>query len=43
MLKKKYTCVKVEQQKDGITWVIFNRPEKRNAMSPTFHSEMVTS
>ena len=41
MLKKKYTCVKVEQQKDGITWVIFNRPEKRNAMSPTFHIEMM--
>ncbi|MEE8334406.1 MAG: p-hydroxycinnamoyl CoA hydratase/lyase [Alphaproteobacteria bacterium] len=41
MLKKKYTCVKVDQQKDGITWVIFNRPEKRNAMSPTFHVEMM--
>lgn len=41
MLNKKYTCVKVEQQKDGITWVIFNRPEKRNAMSPTFHAEMM--
>lgn len=41
MLKEKYTCVKVEQQKDGITWVIFNRPEKRNAMSPTFHIEMM--
>lgn len=41
MLKKKYTCVKVDQQKDGITWVIFNRPEKRNAMSPTFHREMM--
>ena len=41
MLKKKYSCVKVDQQKDGITWVIFNRPEKRNAMSPTFHREMM--
>ena len=40
MLNKQFTCVKVEQQKDGITWVIFNRPEKRNAMSPTFHLEM---
>ncbi len=40
MLTKKYKCVKVDQQKDGITWVIFNRPEKRNAMSPTFHLEM---
>ena len=33
--------LKVNQQNDGITWVIFNRPEKRNAMSPTFHAEMV--
>jgi len=41
MLTKKYTCVKVDQQKDGITWVTFNRPEKRNAMSPTFHREMM--
>ena len=41
MLRKKYTCVKVDQQKDGITWVVFNRPEKRNAMSPTFHKEMM--
>ncbi len=41
MLDKKFSCVKVDQQKDGITWVIFNRPEKRNAMSPTFHAEMV--
>ena len=41
MLTDTYTCVKVEQQEDGITWVIFNRPEKRNAMSPTFHAEMV--
>ena len=41
MLNKKYKCVKVDQQKDGITWVIFNRPEKRNAMSPTFHLEMM--
>ena len=41
MLKKTYTCVEVEQQKDGITWVTFNRPEKRNAMSPTFHIEMM--
>ncbi len=30
--------VKVEQ---GIAWVTFNRPEKRNAMSPTLNAEMV--
>jgi trans-feruloyl-CoA hydratase/vanillin synthase len=31
--------VKVERD-DGITWVILNRPEKRNAMSPELHFEM---
>ena len=25
----------------GIAWVTFNRPEKRNAMSPTLNSEMI--
>ena len=25
----------------GIAWVAFNRPEKRNAMSPTLNSEMI--
>ncbi|MEM5366953.1 p-hydroxycinnamoyl CoA hydratase/lyase [Paraburkholderia azotifigens] len=30
--------VKVQE---GIAWVTFNRPEKRNAMSPTLNSEMV--
>jgi trans-feruloyl-CoA hydratase/vanillin synthase len=30
--------VKVEE---GIAWVTLNRPEKRNAMSPTLNSEMV--
>ena len=25
---------------DGIAWVIFNRPEKKNAMSPELHEEM---
>ncbi len=32
-------CVKVEKE-DGITWVLLNRPEKRNAMSPQLHFEM---
>ena len=31
--------VKVERE-GGITWVILNRPEKRNAMSPELHFEM---
>lgn len=38
--KKEYTCVLVETDGDGITWITFNRPEKRNAMSPTLHVEM---
>lgn len=32
--------VKVER-KDGVTFVILNRPDKRNAMSPQLHFEMV--
>ncbi len=35
----KLNNVKVERE-DGITWVILNRPEKRNAMSPELHFEM---
>jgi trans-feruloyl-CoA hydratase/vanillin synthase len=31
--------VKVEKH-DGISWVIMNRPEKRNAMSPDLHEQM---
>ena len=34
-----YECVKVEIR-DGIAWVIMNRPEKRNAMSPRLHYDM---
>lgn len=39
MAAKKLECVKVEK-KNGITWVMLNRPEKRNAMSPQLHFEM---
>jgi enoyl-CoA hydratase/carnithine racemase len=39
-MKKEYTCVLVETDKEGITWITFNRPEKRTAMSPTLHIEM---
>jgi trans-feruloyl-CoA hydratase/vanillin synthase len=35
-----YQSVKVERE-DGITWLYFNRPEKRNAMSPQLCAEMV--
>jgi feruloyl-CoA hydratase/lyase len=38
--KKEYSCVLVETDDDGITWITFNRPEKRNAMNPTLHVEM---
>ena len=39
-IKKEYTCVLVETDKEGITWITFNRPEKRNAMNPTLLFEM---
>jgi trans-feruloyl-CoA hydratase/vanillin synthase len=39
MAAKKLQCVKVEK-KNGITWVLLDRPEKRNAMSPQLHFEM---
>src|SRR3954470_19682527 len=35
----KYETLLVEKDK-GITWVTFNRPEKRNAMSPQLHLDM---
>ncbi|MBM3486741.1 MAG: p-hydroxycinnamoyl CoA hydratase/lyase [Alphaproteobacteria bacterium] len=37
---KEWKCVKVDWDSDGITWVTFNRPEKRNAMSPQLHYDM---
>lgn len=40
MATKTYATVKVEKE-DGITWVILNRPEKRNAMSPQLHYDML--
>jgi len=39
MAAKKYETIKVEKE-NGITWVIFNRPDKRNAMSPQLHLDM---
>ncbi len=35
-----YECVTVEKDGTGIAWVTFNRPEKRNAMSPQLHYDM---
>lgn len=39
MLRKDYETILVDKA-DGITTVRFNRPEKKNAMSPTLHREM---
>jgi feruloyl-CoA hydratase/lyase len=36
-MERKYVKVR---KADGITWVMLNRPEKRNAMSPELHYEM---
>jgi feruloyl-CoA hydratase/lyase len=38
-MSKKYETILVEKS-EGITWVIFNRPDKRNAMSPQLHLDM---
>ena len=35
-----YTTVHIERD-EGIAWVTLNRPEKRNAMSPTLNREML--
>lgn len=34
-----YETIKIEREGDGITWLILNRPEKRNAMSPQMHAD----
>ena len=39
MPPRTYTTVRVERA-EGIAWVIFDRPDKRNAMSPTLNAEM---
>jgi feruloyl-CoA hydratase/lyase len=43
MANGSYETVKIERDDGanaGITWVILNRPEKRNAMSPQLHFDM---
>ncbi|HUD88862.1 MAG TPA: enoyl-CoA hydratase-related protein, partial [Xanthobacteraceae bacterium] len=42
MANGSYETVKIERdgQHTGLTWVILNRPEKRNAMSPQLHFDM---
>jgi trans-feruloyl-CoA hydratase/vanillin synthase len=39
-MAKTYQTVKVEKE-NGVTWVILNRPEKRNAMNPQLHYDML--
>src|SRR5207247_10351791 len=38
----KFETVKVEVA-DDIAWVTMNRPDKRNAMSPQMHEEMIAA
>ncbi|HTE84833.1 MAG TPA: p-hydroxycinnamoyl CoA hydratase/lyase [Dehalococcoidia bacterium] len=40
MASNTYKTVKIERD-SGITWVSLNRPEKRNAMNPAMHYEML--
>ena len=39
MTDKQYDNIKIERE-GGITFVMLNRPEKRNAMSPELHFDM---
>lgn len=38
--QNRWTSIKAEVDAEGIAWLYFNRPEKRNAMSPTVNREM---
>jgi trans-feruloyl-CoA hydratase/vanillin synthase len=35
-----YQTLRIDRGPDGITWLVLNRPEKRNAMNPTMHHEL---
>ena len=39
VMERKYETILIEKDR-GITWITFNRPDKRNAMSPQLHREM---
>jgi feruloyl-CoA hydratase/lyase len=39
--RQAYETIKIERDADGITWLYLNRPDKRNAMNPPLHEEMV--
>jgi len=34
-----YETIRIERDGDGVTWLVLNRPEKRNAMSPQLHAD----
>jgi len=40
LAEQAYKTIKLEREAGGIVFVILNRPEKRNAMSPELHREM---
>ena len=40
MAEGRYKAIKIEREADGITFLMLNRPDKRNAMSPELHREM---
>lgn len=39
--RRAYETIRIEKDADGITWLYLNRPDKRNAMNPPLHEEMV--
>jgi trans-feruloyl-CoA hydratase/vanillin synthase len=39
----RFDTVRAEVDGDGIGWLYFSRPEKRNAMSPTLNREMIAA
>jgi feruloyl-CoA hydratase/lyase len=39
--RQAYETIKIEKDADGIAWLYLNRPDKRNAMNPALHEEMV--
>ncbi len=40
MAEQTFKTIKIEREVEGITFLILNRPDKRNAMSPELHREM---
>lgn len=39
-MASEYETVLVDRKPNGVVWVTFNRPDKKNAMNPTMHREM---